>query len=249
MSKLKGTKAVVVGASRGFGRGIVEALVDAGADVYALSRGDSTEVVRATAGRAHALAADAAAPGVAAQILREFEPTVVVLNAGARPEVAPFVEQTWDAFSVNWNSDVKIAFHWLKAIVDQPLADGSSVVTLSSGAALRGSPLSGGYAGAKAMVRLLTEYVAQDAARAKLGIRFASLLPIITTEGGVGRPFVEAYARRQSRTVEQFLGGPPLTPANVGAAVLRLLLDRSLDDSVAFWLDRNGLSPLKQGAA
>ncbi len=248
MSELEGTKVIVVGASRGFGRGIVEALVEARAEVHALARGDSSEVVRATGGRAHVIAADAADPAIPSRILREIKPTVVVLNAGATPRVAPLREQTWDAFSINWNTDVKIVFQWLKAIVDEPLADGSSVVTLSSGAALRGSPLSGGYAGAKAMVRFLTEYAAQDAARAKLRIRFASLLPIITSEGGVGRQFVEAYARRQGRTIEQLLGGPPLTPADVGAAVLRLLQDRSLDQQVAFWLDRNGLSPLKQSA-
>jgi len=169
------------------------------------------------------------------------------LPGHATPQVAPFREQTWDAFSTNWNADVKIVFQWLKAIVDEPLADGSSVVTLSSGAALRGSPLSGGYAGAKAMVAFLTEYVAQDVARMKLRIRFATLLPTISPEGGVGRQAVEAYARRQGRTVEQFLGGPPLTPADVGAAVLRLLRDRSLDDQIAFRLDHGGLTPLKRG--
>jgi len=248
MSELEGTKAVVVGASRGFGRGIVEALVEAGAEVYALSRGDSSEVVRVTGGRAHAIRADAAHPETPSRILGEIAPTVVVLNAGATPQIAPFREQTWDAFSTNWNADVKIVFQWLKAIVDQPLADGSSVVTLSSGAALRGSPLSGGYAGAKAMVAFLTEYVAQDVARMKLRIRFATLLPMISPEGGVGRQAVEAYARRQGRTVEQFLGGPPLTPADVGGAVVRLLRDRSLDGQIAFRLDRGGLTPLKQGA-
>ena len=248
MSELEGTKAVVVGASRGFGRGIVEALVEAGAEVHALSRGDASEVVRATGGRAHAIRADATDPEIPSRILREIQPTVVVLNAGATPQVAPFRDQTWDAFSTNWNADVKIAFQWLKAIVDEPLADGSSVVTLSSGAALRGSPLSGGYAGAKAMVAFLTEYVAQDVARMKIGIRFATLLPMISPEGGVGRQAVEAYARRQGRTVEQFLGGPPLTPADVGGAVVRLLRDRSLDGQVAFRLDRGGLTPLKQGA-
>ena len=247
MSELEGTRAVVVGASRGFGRGIVEALVEAGAEVYALSRGDSSEVVRATDGRAHAIGVDAAHPETASRILREIKPTSVVLNAGATPQVAPFREQTWEAFSINWNTDVKIVFQWLKAIVDEPLADGSSVVTLSSGAALRGSPLSGGYAGAKAMVRFLTEYAAQDTVRAKLRIRFAALLPTITPEGGVGRHAVDAYARRQGLTVEQFLGGPPLTPADVGGAVVRLLRDRSLDQQIAFPLDRGGLTPLKQG--
>src|SRR5258706_13435175 len=47
MSELEGTKAVVVGASRGFGRGIVEALVGTRAEVHALSRGAASEVVGA----------------------------------------------------------------------------------------------------------------------------------------------------------------------------------------------------------
>jgi NAD(P)-dependent dehydrogenase (short-subunit alcohol dehydrogenase family) len=245
MSGLEGVRAVVVGASRGFGRGIVEALAGAGADVHALSRSDSADVVRATGGRAHPIHGDAANPATAARVLREVRPSVVVLNAGATPRVAPIRGQTWDSFSVAWNTDVKIAFHWLAAILDEPLAPGSSVITLSSGAALRGSPLSGGYAGAKAMVRFLTEYAAQDAAVAKLGLRFATLLPKLTSEGGVGRPFVEAYARRQGRTVAELLGGPPLTPAQVGAAVLRLLRDRELDEHVAFSLDGAGLVALK----
>ncbi len=244
MSDPRGSRAVVVGASRGLGRGIAEALVDAGADVHAISRGDASALVRATGGRVHTIAADATDAGLPSRILREIKPTVVVLSAGAAPEPAPLQEQTWDALSVNWNADVKIAFHWLKAILAEPLPNGSSVVTLSSGAATRGSPLSGGYAGAKAMVRWLTEYAAIEAARAKLSIRFATLLPKITTEGGVGRPFVEAYAVRLGRSVEQFLGGPPLTAADVGASVLRLLRDESLDGHVAFRVDEKGLSPV-----
>ncbi len=98
------------------------------------------------------------------------------------------------------------------------------------------------------MVAFLTEYVAQDVARMKIRIRFATLLPTISPEGGVGRQAVEAYARRQGRTVEQFLGGPPLTPGDVGGAVVRLLRDRSLDGQIAFRLNRDGLTPVKQGA-
>jgi NAD(P)-dependent dehydrogenase (short-subunit alcohol dehydrogenase family) len=191
------------------------------------------------------MTADATDPSLAPRVLREIRPDIVVLNAGATPKAAPIQDHTWDTFSVNWNTDVKIAFHWMKAILDEPLARGSSVVALSSGAALRGSPLSGGYAGAKATIRFLTEYAAQEAGRAKLGIRFAALLPTITPETGVGRPFVEAYARRQGLTVEQFLAGAPLTPAAVGAAAVRLMLDRTLDEYTAFRLDSGGLSPLK----
>ena len=244
MSEMKGTRAVVVGASRGFGRAIAEALVRAGAEVHALSRSDSSELVRATDGHVHAIAADATDPEIALRVLRAVKPNVVVLNAGATPKPAPIREHTWESFSVNLDTDVRLTFHWMKAILNEPLERGSSVIALSSGAALRGSPLSGGYAGAKATIRFLAEYAAQEAARGKLDIRFAALLPSITPLTGVGRPFVEAYAHRQGRTAEQFLGGPPLTPADVGAAVVRLVNERALGEHVAFRLDGGGLAPL-----
>ena len=248
MSNLEGTKALVVGASRGFGRGIAVSLLEAGADVYALSRGDPAELVRATGRQIRGITADATDPEVASRVVREVKPSIVVLNAGATPKAASIQDHTWESFSANWDVDVKMAFHWVKAILKEPLARGSSVVLLSSGAALRGSPLSGGYAGAKATIRFIAEYAAQEAARATLGIRFATLLPTITPAGGVGRPFVEAYAARQGKSIEEFVGGAPLAPEDVGAAVLHLVRDRALDQQVAFWLDGKGLSPLKPGA-
>jgi NAD(P)-dependent dehydrogenase (short-subunit alcohol dehydrogenase family) len=83
---------------------------------------------------------------------RVFEvlcPDVLVVTAGAFPPAAPLHEQSWREFSVNWETDVKIAFHFCKAALSRPLPPGSSIVLISSGAALAGSPISGGYAGAK----------------------------------------------------------------------------------------------------
>ena len=70
----------------------------------------------------------------------------------------PLHHQTWDTFSVNWETDVRIAFHWLREALLRPLRPGGRVVVFSSGAALNvnGSPLSGGYAGAKATQRFIT---------------------------------------------------------------------------------------------
>lgn len=46
-------------------------------------------------------------------------------------------------------SDTQAAFHLIKTALTMPLSSGSAVVLVSSGAAIDGSPLSGGYAGAK----------------------------------------------------------------------------------------------------
>jgi hypothetical protein len=49
----------------------------------------------------------------------------------------PLQYQTWETFSVNWHTDVKIAFNWLREALLKPLPPGSRV---SSGAAINGSP-------------------------------------------------------------------------------------------------------------
>jgi NAD(P)-dependent dehydrogenase (short-subunit alcohol dehydrogenase family) len=248
MTEFGGRKALVVGGSRGFGRGIADALLGAGAAVHVVARNPNplVELERTSRGEARTTAADAADPAVCGSLLDEVKPNIVVLNAGAAPQLEPIQRQTWESFSINWNSDVKIVFHWLRQILLAPLPSGSQVVVVSSGAALRGSPLSGGYAGAKATVRFIAQYAAEESRRANLGIRVASILPQLSPSTDLGRLAVAAYARRAGRTEEQFVTqmAPALTPTLVGTAVIRLLTDRSLDGHAAFGLDANGLTPL-----
>ena len=71
---------------------------------------------------------------------------------GVTPTMAPLSEQTWEAFTAPWDTDVKAGFQWIQEALRSPLARGSRVLLTSSGAAVRGSPLSGGYAGAKRML-------------------------------------------------------------------------------------------------
>jgi 3-oxoacyl-[acyl-carrier protein] reductase len=48
----------------------------------------------------------------------------------------PLQHQTWETFSVNWETDVRITVQWLREALLKPLRPGSRVVVISSGAAL-----------------------------------------------------------------------------------------------------------------
>lgn len=134
---LAGTTAIVTGASRGFGRGIARALVRAGAIVVGVAR-DGVELadVRAELGSSFtAVVADATDPIVAGQLIETYPPRTLVLNAGARPLARPLHEHTWQTFSRNWDVDVQHVFHWSREALLRPLAPGSVIVAVSSGAA------------------------------------------------------------------------------------------------------------------
>src|SRR3954471_5387064 len=180
--------AVVTGASRGFGRAIAAALVAAGTNVVGIARGaQELRAVHDELGDGFTpVAADATDEALARSVIRHHRPGLLVLNAGAPPHMAPVHEQTWETFSRNWHVDARHAFTWTREALREPLAPGSVVVLMSSGAALGGSPLSGGYAAAKAAVRYLRGYAADESDRAGLGIRFVALLPQLTPAGGVG---------------------------------------------------------------
>ena len=239
--------ALVTGASRGFGRAIASALHAAGAEVVAVAR--SAEPLaglhRELGDRLVPVVADAADPVVAGTLIDRYQPGTLVLNAGAEPLLRPLHHHTWETFSRNWDVDVRHAFGWVREALLGPLPPGSTVVTLSSGAALRGSPLSGGYAGAKAAVRFLTAYAADESARAGLGIRFVSLLPKLTGATDLGAAAVAAYARRAGRDVADHLAtmGPTLTPEDVGKTTLDLVASPDRTPG-AYLLTPAGLSPL-----
>ena len=246
-NEVKGATALVTGASRGFGRGIATALDGAGAAVVGVARdGSGLDELRAELGESFIpVSADAADPTLTGQLIDAYRPGIVVLNAGAAPLSRPLQQQTWQTFSRNWEIDVQHVFHWLREALLAPLAPGSTVITMSSGAALRGSPLSGGYAGSKATIRFITSYAAAESERGGLGIRFISVLPQLTPATGLGAAAVAAYAAREGMDVAAYLerSGPALTPKQAGEAFLALASDPG-QAAGAYLLTAGGLSPV-----
>jgi NAD(P)-dependent dehydrogenase (short-subunit alcohol dehydrogenase family) len=211
---------MVVGASHGLGYGIANAFAATGSPVIAVARTHPGPVFAGI----EPVVADAATPTAAGSLLDRYRPRTLVLVAGARPLMRPLQQQTWESFSVNWHSDVRITFQWVREALLEPLPAGSKVIVVSSGAALQGSPLSGGYAGAKATQRYIVDYARDEAQRAGLGISFTAVLPQITPLTDLGRPAVQAYAARAGQSEDDYVRqfGKPLTPETAGTALVEL---------------------------
>jgi NAD(P)-dependent dehydrogenase (short-subunit alcohol dehydrogenase family) len=149
---LKDKTVVVTGGSRGLGLGLVEALVNRGAKVAVVARDQAAlAAVKRTFGVA-VIPADITDKEAAQRILAEVRPDVVALNAGATPRMGRLDQVSWEDFTATWDTDVKAGLYWLQAALNLPLKPGSRVLVGSSGAAVNGSPMSGGYAGAKRML-------------------------------------------------------------------------------------------------
>jgi NADP-dependent 3-hydroxy acid dehydrogenase YdfG len=179
-------------------------------------------------------------------ILEEVRPDLLVLCAGAAPVLRPIHEQTWETFQTNWQVDTKATFGWIRDALTLPLKPGSHVIVFSSGAALRGSPVSGGYAGAKRTQWFIADYAANESTRLKLGLRFHCLLPALNPNTELGRAAVAAYSAREGITAEAFVKrmGETLTPATAGRAVLELFEQPEKWDKLAYQLAPAGLAPL-----
>src|SRR5579859_6889577 len=83
--------AVVTGASRGFGRAIAAALVASGTSVVGIARGEQElHAAGDELGAAFTpIAADATSETLAEDVIRQHRPSLLVLNAGVIPHMAP----------------------------------------------------------------------------------------------------------------------------------------------------------------
>jgi NAD(P)-dependent dehydrogenase (short-subunit alcohol dehydrogenase family) len=198
-------RALVIGAGSGVGQATAGALTAAG--VRVLASGHER---------------DATDPEQVAALLAEADPDLVVVAAGTRPRMASIEDQSWESFSAPWNVDVKIAFEVGRAVLARPLRPGSTVLIVSSGAGLNGSPLSGGYAGAKRMQMFLADYLQRAADARGLGIRFVALAPRQFLVGtAIGEAAAAAYGAEAGESPEAYMKRFPaaLDPAGVARAI------------------------------
>jgi NAD(P)-dependent dehydrogenase (short-subunit alcohol dehydrogenase family) len=249
---LENKNVVVTGGSRGLGLGLVEALVAHGASVTVVARdADALNSVRARLGVA-TISADVTDETAAHRILGQIRPDVLVLNAGTPPRMGRLDQMNWADFSATWETDVKAGLYWLQAALKAPLRPGSRVLVVSSGAAVLGSPMSGGYGGAKRMLWFMANYANGVSKQKDLGIRFQAIVPRQMVAGtGVGDAAANAYARAMGIEPEEYLVrfGAPMPPREFGEKVVSVLNDPKYAEGFAFGLKGDTGITMLEGAA
>jgi NAD(P)-dependent dehydrogenase (short-subunit alcohol dehydrogenase family) len=250
---LKDKTIVVTGGSRGLGLGLVEALVEQGAKVTVVARDPAALAAVEKRLGVVVLAADVTDQGAAQGILADVRPEVLVLNAGTPPRMGRLDQLSWADFTATWETDVKAGLYWMQAALNLPLAPGARVLVASSGAAQQGSPLSGGYAGAKRMLWLMAKYANGVAEQKGLSIRFQAILPLQIIGGtGVGDAGAGAYSRAMGLEREAFLArfGAPMPPRKFGDYLVAVLDDPRYATGLAFGLKGDtGITVLEGEAA
>jgi NAD(P)-dependent dehydrogenase (short-subunit alcohol dehydrogenase family) len=226
MPNLTEKNVIVLGASGSVGTVLVRRLAADGANVLAVARNRSgLNALARDVANIDVLQLDATQDDAPTQIFRALPPDILIVCGGATPPTGPIHELTWAQFSANWQSDVKMAFLFCRAALKKPLPQGTVVILISSGAALGGSPISGGYAGAKRTQMFIANYSQKESDRLGLGVRFIALAPsMIMPNTDLGRLAVERYAKYLGIPAVDFVRSmkSPQTPQDVAEAVIQL---------------------------
>lgn len=251
MDNLQDRRVLVTGGSRGLGLAMVESLLDRGAKVTVLAR-DPAGLDDVERLGANAVEGDATDAALMDGLVADLQPSVLILNAGATPHMGAIDEQSFESFSVVWNTDVKAALHGVQAALKAPMPKGGRVLLVSSGAAMvlslpairpEAMRLSGGYVGAKRVIWLMAHNANSVAQERGLDLRFQALLPLqLVGATGLGRTVAAAYAERDGVSIDDHLTtryGEPLLPAQYGDGVAEVLTDPRYAAGVAYGFRRD----------
>lgn len=180
---MQGKVVVITGASRGIGAAAARVFADAGARVALLARSGAAVAALAEEIGEAALAlpcdvADwASVQGAMAAVLARFgRIDVLVNNAGVVDPIARLAEADPEAWGRTQDINLKGVFHGMKAVIPAMRAQGGgTIITVSSGAAVRALEGWSAYCASKAGALMLTQ--AAHLEEGPHGIRVLGLSP------------------------------------------------------------------------
>jgi 3-oxoacyl-[acyl-carrier protein] reductase len=240
--------ALVIGGSRGVGKTLALYLDSLGIRTSVVARGaESLAQLNRESATIQTIQQDASIDGFAEQVLAELSPDLIFLVGGNQPTMRPINELSWQAFSAAWNSDTKIAFEFVRAILNNKAINPTTLVSFSSGASLNGSPLSGGYAGAKRMQHFICHYANREAQRLAVPATFYSVIPKQLIAGtDIAQAASSAYAKARGISAAQFMGQWPaaLTADKICQNLETILNKAMISPSNSFVLTGQGVEAM-----
>ena len=216
MFDLSGKTIVVTGGGQGIGRGIVQSVAEAGADVVVAGRTAATLEESAAAAREHGvqawpLVSDITRPGdidriVAAALEHNGRIDCWVNNAGSarNEDVGPLIDTREDQWDAVVDLNLKWTFFCCQAAarVMRDQGGGGSIINISSRSGSQPCPMTGQYGAAKAGVENLTATMAVEWGHH--GIRVNAVAPgVVATPEHLesGSMQTEGRRRRQIESV------------------------------------------------
>jgi len=167
---LSGRTTVVTGASSGIGRGVAEAMAEAGANLVLVGRDEKRlrETVEAVKNRsveaepvAVELTANDAASTIVEAAMNRFGALNILVNCAGIFEPQPFETQPLESFDRQMAVNVRAPFALTQAALPHLRPDGV-VVNISSTAGYAGFPQSAAYCATKGAVELMTRALATE---------------------------------------------------------------------------------------
>jgi 3-hydroxybutyrate dehydrogenase len=233
MASLAGQHAVVTGGGRGIGRATAAALMQAGAKVTVVGRGEAAlkDAVQQRHATAFAVADVTNEQALAEQIARCVSAhgpvDILVANAGGT-DSAPFAQTSPAQFREIFELNVMGVVHAVRAVLDGMIARKSGrIVAMASTASLKGYAYVSAYCAAKHAVLGLVRSLAIETA--KTGVTVNAVCPGFT-DTEIMQEAVATISRKSGRSsddaVSSILKGTPINrfvkPEEVAAAVLYL---------------------------
>ena len=245
---------LIVGGSRGYGRGITRAFAKRGHAITVVARGqealnETVQEAKRAGAKALAMSADVCQSDTIrkaiVQAVEQFgEIDVVAYCAGADSTMGRFPQLSLDTFRTNYEVDVFGGFNTFQLVLPHMRKPGGRLVMISSLAAISNSAFIAGFASAKAAqiamaVTLNTEVNAD-------GLSVQCLCPEISVEGNIGRrafgKFAELYGISEEAARQQAIIQPMVTAADVGEAAVEVC---SGEKPAGVWrVSGTGLSPI-----
>ncbi|WP_034943211.1 SDR family NAD(P)-dependent oxidoreductase [Erwinia oleae] len=231
--------AVITGGNRGLGENAALKLAKKGVDIILTWRNGGeqaqtvVERIEALGARAVALQLDVADSGSFADFARNVQKQLknvwqrdsfdYLLNNAGTSLHASFVETTEAQFDEVVNVHFKGPFFLTQTLLPL-MADGGSILNISSGLARFSLPGSGAYAAVKGAMEVLTRYQAKELGERRITVNILAPGAIATDfSGGMVRDNPEVNAFVASQTALGRVG----LPDDIGDAVAQILSDES----------------------